>query len=481
MVQSTVKVLNRVREQLCLGNLNAADPRARASERHRRATLTGAAAILAKIVNVATGLVTIPMTLHYLGPERFGLWMTINAVVAILAFADFGIGNGVLNAVSEAWGKDDLCAVRSCVENGLVLLSFVAILGLAVFFSTYSFTNWAAIFNVHSPVAAVEAGPAMAVFVVCFACNLPLGVIQRVQLGLQEGFLSTLWQLFGSVAGLLGVLAVIHARGGLPWLVAALAGAPVVASVLNSALFFGVLRPALRPSLSLLSLTSMGKIAKLGALFFVLQLAVAMAFSSDNLIVARVLGAEAVATYAITAKMFSMISVVIAMFVGPLWPAYGEAISRGDTHWVKRTLFRSMAVAATVAAVAALLIVFEGTWILRHWLGRDLQPPFLLLLGLGLWTVMEVAGNALAMFLNGANVVGVQVVIASIFAATCLGAKIIVIRKLGLVGVPWATFCTYVVVVAVPYSLLLPRLLAVWHTKAIPAPEPEWALSHVQD
>lgn len=435
-------------------------PEGRSKERHRRAALTGAAAVLAKLVAVSTSLITIPAALHYLGVERFGLWMTISSVVALLGFADFGIGNGVLNAVAEAHGKEDVEEIRRSVESGFALLTAIAALGIAVFVFAYPWVDWGGLFNVASQGARRESGPAMAVFVGCFALNLPLGVVQRLQLGLQEGFLGNLWLLVGSVAGLAGVLLAIHFERGLPWLILALAGAPVMAALANTLVFFGWMRPDLRPHFNLVSRPAMRKIAKIGFLFFILQAAVAIAYSSDNFVVARMLGPEAVTRYSITAKMFSLISLGLSMFLGPLWPAYGEAIARGDVLWVKKTLCRSMTAAVLLAASAAAILVIWGPEILRVWVHRTLAPPFLLLLGLGLWSVMDAAGAALAMFLNGANVVLPQVIIASIFAAGCLALKICLVRRIGIVGVPWATLLSYACLSALPCAFIVPRIVS---------------------
>jgi hypothetical protein len=81
------------------------DADARGSERNRRAMLTGSVATLARVVQMGTSLITVPLTLKYLGNERFGLWMAISSVLAMAAFADFGVGNGVLNTVSKAFGR----------------------------------------------------------------------------------------------------------------------------------------------------------------------------------------------------------------------------------------------------------------------------------------------------------------------------------------------------------------------------------------
>ena len=66
-------------------------PGGRAQERHRRIALTALASAAARGIGVATSLISVPLTLHYLGVERYGLWMTISSVIAMLGFADLGL------------------------------------------------------------------------------------------------------------------------------------------------------------------------------------------------------------------------------------------------------------------------------------------------------------------------------------------------------------------------------------------------------
>jgi O-antigen/teichoic acid export membrane protein len=453
----------RVREaasHLRLTPFDTSTPEGRSRERHRRALLTGISALLAKIIAVSSSLVTIPMTLDYLGTERFGLWMTISSVVAILGFADFGIGNGVLNVVADAHGQENVEEIRRSVSSAFALLNMVAVALLAIFATIYPLVDWGHFFNVSSEVARREAGPATAVFIICFALNVPADVVQRLQLGLQEGFIGKLWQLAGSITGLAGVVLVIHFRLGLPWLLVALAGAPLLVTIANNIVFFGWMRSDLRPGLRLISRAVMRRIARLGLLFFVLQVVVAVAYSSDNFVVAKLLGPDAVTRYSVTAKMFSLISLGLSMFLGPLWPAYGEAVSRGDLAWVKRTLIRSTAAASLIAAVAATFLVLLGPAVLQFWVHQAISPPFLLLLGLGLWSVMDAAAQAVAMFLNGVSVILSQAVVASIFALGCITLKIYFVHRFGIAGVPWATLLSYLCLSAIPFSILVPRVFA---------------------
>jgi O-antigen/teichoic acid export membrane protein len=436
----------------------------RGAERNRRALVTGGAAAIARVVQMGTSLVTVPFTLRYLGNERFGLWMTISSVLAMAAFADFGVGNGVLNTVARAFGKDDLAGVRRAVSSGFAVLSSIAALLLFSFFAIYRFVNWGNFFRVVSPQARSEAGPALAVFATCFALNISMDVVQRVQLGLQQGYRYGLWQLSGSMAGLAGVLGGIRLHVSLPVLVVAIAGAPIFATTLNTVHFFGFVHPDLRPRRRLVSRATIVEIAKLGGLFFVLQVVVAVSFSADNFIIARALGAVNVPDYSIPQRIFSLISMLVAMMVSPLWPAYGEAISRGHIGWVRRTLFRSLLLVFSGACLASGAMLFLSRRLIFWWVGTHVSPPTLLLAGMAIWTLLECCGTTVAMFLNGASLMRFQIVVASLFGTACIATKVVLIRRYGIGAIPWSTSGTYVLFCAIPYVVFVHRFFRRTHS-----------------
>jgi O-antigen/teichoic acid export membrane protein len=151
-----------------------------------------------------------------------------------------------------------------------------------------------------------------------------------------------------------------------------------------------------------------------------LQIAVAVAFSADNFIIARTLGAAAVPEYAIPQRMFALLSMLVAMAVSPLWPAYGEAIARGDMLWVRHTLQRSLLLVFTAVGTCSALLLLLGPRLILSWVGPRIHPHFLLLLGLCIWTVIEACGQSVASFLNGASLMKFQLTISVIFGFFCL-------------------------------------------------------------
>ena len=414
-------------------------PEGRSRERYRRVVLSAGAAAAAKLVSVATALISIPLTLHYLGPERYGMWMTMSSLLVMFAFADLGIGHGMMNIVADSSGKEDRPAIRAAVSSGFFVLTIIAATILLLFAAAYPFVSWFEIFNVKSEAARLEAGPALAGAVVCFVLGIPLGVVQRVQMGLQEGYAANLWRCLGSILGLIGVLVVIWLKWGLLWLVVAFLGGPLVASIINSIAFFGASERDLAPQRRYVSREMIARIARIGLLFFGLQIAMAVAFASDNVIIAQSLGAEAVTDYAVSEKMFSLIGVIVSMVLFPLWPAYGEAIARGDQDWVRRALLLSLTAAIVTTAVLSLVLVVFGTRLIALWTGPVVDAPFMLLVALGLWKVIDAGGNAVSMFLNGANVVRFQLIIAALMTPLAIVLKVILVTQIGISGVVWAT------------------------------------------
>ena len=155
-------------------------------------------------------------------------------------------------------------------------------------------------------------------------------------------FVATAWQALGSLLGLAGVIVAVALGASLPYLVLAVAVAPALALAGNGGELFFRRRPWLRPSLKRVDRDVAGALLRIGSLFFILQVAVAVAYESDALVLTQILGPSSVTTYSVTMRVFLVVPALVGFVLAPLWPAYGEAISRGDTPWVRQTLRRAV-------------------------------------------------------------------------------------------------------------------------------------------
>jgi O-antigen/teichoic acid export membrane protein len=432
----------------------------RTLERRRRLILSAAASGVARLIAMAASLVSVPLTLHYLGAELYGMWMVIASFTAMLAFADLGLGNGILTRIAEEYGRDNRAQMAGIISNGYVATGAMAAVVLAGFAIAYPFVPWPALFNASSQQAREQAGPALAVFTVCFALSIPGSVVQKVQTGLQQSFVSSLWQALGSVLALVAVLGVIALRGSLPWLVLALAGCPMVVGWVNTLAFFGRSAPDLRPVMALASREALRSVVSIGLLFFTIQLIGSIKYGSDTLMLAQLKGAASVAQYAVPERLFSVIAMVITMVTAPLWPAYGEAIARGDARWVRHVLRRSLLLAGLCAAVASSALVLAAPFIIRLWVGGAVTPTTMLLVGLGLWRVVEACGTAASFYMNGAGLMRSQAWIAGFTALAMITLKIVLITRMGAAGIAWGATVSFVLCSGLPITVIIRRDIA---------------------
>ncbi len=441
--QGQLRQLAQLLQYLRLSPYDTATAQGRADERLRNIAWTSLSAAAAKGAIALAMLVTVPLSLDYLGAERFGLWMTMTAILAMLTFADLGLGNGILNLVSHASGRNADDEVRAATSSGFLLLALSATLLALGFSSLGAGIDWSGLFGLEGEAASDEVWPVMLALALCTAANLPLAVTQKVQLGMQQGYWANLWDTLGSLGGMLGVILAIRLDGGLLWIALAFLGIPVLCRAMNTLAYFTLQAPQFAPWGGIISTAMMKRLLGAGGLFFVLQLAVIVGFQSDNLVISYLLGAEAVSDYAVALKLYTLPAMFLGMLVIAQWPAYGEAKTRGDADWIRqtfrRTLLRSLAL---TLPIAALLAVF-GDSLLRLWAGPDVNPPTGLLLGMSLWCVLLVAGNVISSLLNGLHVVRFQVICASLMASANIALSILLVQRVGIAGAIYGTLVAY--------------------------------------
>ena len=56
-------------------------------------------------ISILTNLILVPMYLHYLGKEQYGLWLVVLSMVSYLGLSNLGIAQVVSNLVASANAK----------------------------------------------------------------------------------------------------------------------------------------------------------------------------------------------------------------------------------------------------------------------------------------------------------------------------------------------------------------------------------------
>ena len=434
-------------------------PAARERERYRRAGLSAGTALAARGLTMIMSLATVPLTLNYLGAERYGMWLTVSSVIALLGFMDLGVGNGLLNALTRSLARGAIPTAQREISSALSVLTGLAVGLGALLVLLYPVVRWGEVFGVASENFAPEAGPAFAVWAGCFLIGVPLSVVTQVRLARQEGYIVHLTAAAGSVTAVVALLLVIATRQGLPVLVLAFGVPPLLAVAASGFVLFRREARELCPAIRRADAPTGFALVRAGSLFLVLQLSIAAAFTSDTLIVAHLVGPQGVAEYGVTSRLFMIPVTLIGLAVSPLWPAYGDAIARGDVDWTSSTLVRSLHAALVISVFASAALVTLGLPIISLWVGPLVVPPFPLLVGFGIWVVLNAVGTTVAMLLNGAHEIRLQAASAVIMAVANVAFSIWLTSRVGVAGVIWGTVVTYSLFVLAPMAVYVPRVL----------------------
>jgi O-antigen/teichoic acid export membrane protein len=386
----------------------------------------------------------------------------------MFGFADLGMSNGLINMVAEAIGRERQDQARHAISSAFWILTITSSALFMCGLAAYPFLDVAWIFNVTSPRAVQEAGPALGIFALCFILQLPLGAVRGAQSGLQKGYVNNIWAACGALLSLAGMIFAIHFRLGLPELVLCISGPPLLMLVLNGVVLFYRSHPELRPRLNEFSRATAAEALHTGLMYFILQLAITIGVQTDNIVIAQILGAKAVAAYAVPARMFALVTSFLVMLSGVILPAYADAFSRQDGAWIKRTFFRVSIFGTIIALCAAVVLFVWGNRILTIWVGPNVQASSSLLLSFAALSVIYAYLQPINFLMNGIRRFRVPVICAIANAVLNLGLSILFVKHLGIIGAVLGTLTATVLVQVVPLTIETQKILKELVLKQVP-------------
>ena len=420
-------------------------------ERRSRSIVRGtAAALVARAIGSLAGIITVPLTVRYLGPERYGVWMTISSVLVFLGFGDFGLASSLTNALGRAFGQDDRESARRYVTTTLIALSVVASLFVIAGITFAAPLAHVMFPKVEDTLLRHEITPALVIALSIFALNFPLLITNRVLAAYQENATANLWLMASSVANLVGVLIVIPLRGGLPLLVLGSAGAGLVVNAISAIWLFGWHKPWLAPVRSAADLKFARELFSTSWKFFVANTAWLINSQTDNLIIAHYLGPASVTPYSVTFRLFAYATLIQSLASGSLWPAYTEAAARKDYGWIQGVFKKNLKWNLLIAISLVIVLTFFGKGMIRLWAGPAAVPSFALLIWMGIWNILLAYLHVVSCLLNATGRVTRMAAYAVMTAILNVILSIWLVHVYGISGVIAATVIAYTIVCCAP-------------------------------
>jgi O-antigen/teichoic acid export membrane protein len=450
----------------------SADP---GRERYRRAGMTASTSYIAKALYLLMGFVSVPLTVHYLGAERYGVWLTISSLLLWVALTDFGLaGNALVNVLSEALGNDDREAARHYVASAFWALVTIALVIGAVFMAAFHSIPWRAVFRVSDAISTQELESTCALVLTLFVINLPLSLLRTLYNAHQDGYLANLWGIAGGVVSLVGLIVVTRFHGGLPQLVFAISGAPAVVLLANAYHAFVRRYRWLAPAPSAVRWTCIRRLLKLGGKYMTMQLAALGIYQSQAMIITQMLGPAQVVIFAITYKVVALPVDLVYMGTVPFMAAFGEAKARRDWNWIKGAYRNGTLASIGLCMPLAVVLALVAKPLILIWAGPSAVPDSHLVLWLFIYTAVGVCLMMSGQLLTGVERLNPLALSIVLCALGCVGLGILFAPWWGLSGIGFAMAISKIATFW-PIQMYEVRRIFRAASAAAPPPEPQCA------
>ncbi len=91
-----------------------------------------ASGMVTTVINTVVMAVAYPIYLHFLGYEKYGVWLVLATVLTFARLGNLGMGQAVMKLVAEEYGRGDIEGIQHYVTTALALLCISGTVALIV-------------------------------------------------------------------------------------------------------------------------------------------------------------------------------------------------------------------------------------------------------------------------------------------------------------------------------------------------------------
>jgi O-antigen/teichoic acid export membrane protein len=384
------------------------------------------ASFFIKGISIAISLVVVPLTINYINPSRYGIWLTLSSIVGWFGFFDIGLSHGLRNKFAEARAKNDDELAQIYVSTTYAILGVIFFFVWLLFLVANHFLNWAHILKISEGMQSEISVLAVIVFTY-FCMQTVLKIITTLISANQQPARASLIDVLGQILSLIFILILVKVtQGSLILLGIALCLSPLIVLAGANLIYFSGTFKKYRPRLSKIRFNYAKSLFNLGLLFFIIQIAGLIQYETANIIIARNFGTAEVTSYNIVYKYFGILNMLFVIFLTPFWSASTEAYIKNDFQWIKNGIKKYNQLNILMVIVGFVMLLFsEKVYLL--WLGKGkVSIGFYLSLWGYLYFCLTMFAGKYVFFLNGINALRIQLwasiisPLVYIIAAVCL-------------------------------------------------------------
>jgi len=390
--------------------------------------------LILKGLSMAIGFLLIPITINYINPSQFGLWLTLSSIIGWLNFFDIGLANGLKNKLAESSALGQTLNSRIYVSTTYAILGIISLIALVIFLPINPFLNWESILNVKNSKDLNLNSLVLVVFItfcVQFVFQIINTILTAWHVPSKVSLIAFLGQLFSAtIIYILSKSVVVN----LVYIVAILAGVPLLIQIIASIILYKFSLKSLKPSFKFVDFKYAKDLLQVGGIFFIIQIGALILVQTDNIIIIRLFGPKEVTTFNVAFKLYSIITMIFTIVITPFWSAFTDAYARNDLKWIHEVLTKMQKYWLVLVGIT-ILMFFSAPFIYKLWLKDSVELPTFLSFIMALWVIAYSFQTMYVYFLNGIGKIRLQLYLIVFTALINIPLAIVLSHKFGIAGV----------------------------------------------
>jgi O-antigen/teichoic acid export membrane protein len=416
--------------------------------------------------SIVIGFLLIPMTINYINPIQYGIWITLSSMINWMNLFDVGLGNGLRNKLAQSMAVGDFKKARSYVSTTYGLLIIIAFIIFGILCCTSYFINWNKLLNT-PPEFLYDLKPIIILMIGFFCVQFIVQPINTILLATHQVSSSSLLTFIGQLAVLICIyLITIYIHGSLFFLVIIYAGVPILVLFFSSIYYFNTKFKNLKPSFKFVELRYVKKLFNVGGAFFFIQIGAIVLFQTDNIIISQIIGPEAVTPFNVSYKLFSAITMSFNIIIIPYWTAFTDAYTKNDLGWIKSSISKMRKLWMVLSLITIIVCVFSGV-IYKIWLGNSVIVPKGLSFAMTLYVIAYIWQTIHVYLLNGIGKIRIQLILVLLSALINIPLSFYLGKLFGLAGIISANTILFIIMGAIFFiqceKILKGKAVKIWN------------------
>lgn len=362
-----------------------------------------------KGISIFLSLVIVPITIDYISPYQYGVWVTISSIIGWLSFFDIGFGNGLKNKFVEAvtFGKIRLARIYVSTIYAILSLIIFFIWTLSVILS--KFVDWSAFLNVKG-ISNADFHSIFFIVLSTFAFQFILGLINTILSSLQKPVVTSLINVVSQLLILVGIyILTLKTTGSIVNLSLLIGFVNTFVLIFFSIYLYNTFLKKYSPKLKYVNFKYVKSLLSVGLSFFVLQIISIIYYETNNIIITKTLSPLDVTIYNLAFKYISIIGMFFSIIIAPFWSAFIEARVLDNVTWMiaeTKKLYKIF----SIFILGTILLVFSSPFLYNLWFGDAVSIPLELTIYMGVWQIFNMWNSLHSTLIYGFGKIRMQII-----------------------------------------------------------------------